>query len=332
MGKSTYFNKIARQFDPSTPVLHPPRHLARRMEAGQFDAFAQPMASFPSPQTNAPTLPQPASSPALANGEVKPIPPSEHGDASLPTGSTRLANASAEFAKFAFGSAKPSDRLAEPSPIDQTASFVSVGQGLASPALTPKRSLADQSADDALPVADHRVIARSADSLPPSVAKQAAHSPVAKNPEPSQLSSVAIRPETQGWRLSPMADADMKTESKIAPISLGQAPVKPKQESSLKSAKFMPAGQVGEPVMPVSEQMVKEAVFKANEVDTPIQTRPSIGMKPPAKSDPSFQSVRIGVVEITINSPQPTVKPAKADSTKLSLARGIPRSHGLRQG
>ncbi len=332
MGKSTYLNKIARQFDPAAPVLHPPRHLARRMEVGQFDAFSQTMASFASPQANAPTLPQPTSSPALANGEVKPIPPSEHGDASLPTASTRLANASAEFAKFAFGSAKPSDHRAELSPIDQTASFVSVGQGLASPALTPKRSLADQSADDALPVADQPVIPQAADSLPPSVSKQAAHSPVAKNPEPSQLPSVAIRPETPMWRLPPMADDDMKTESKIAPTAPGQNPAEPKQESPLKSAKFMSAGQIAEPVMSGSEPVADEAGFKANKGNTPSQTGPSIGMKPPAKSDPSFQSVRIGVVEITVNSPQPTVKPAKTDSTKLSLARGIPRSHGLRQG
>ena len=302
------------------------------MEAGQFDAFAQPMASFASPQTNAPTLPQPVSSPALANEDAKPIPIKERGDASLPTASTRLANASAEFAKFAFGSAKPSDRLAEPSPIGQTASFVSVEQVLASPTPASKRSAADQLTNDELPVADQRVIARSADSLPPSVTKQAAHSPVAKNPEPSQLSSVAIRPETPMWRLSPMADDDMKTESKIAPTAPGQNPAEPKQESPLKSAKFMSSGQIAEPVMSGSEPVADEAGFKANKGNTPSQTGPSIGMKPPAKSDPSFQSVRIGVVEITVNSPQPTVKPAKTDSTKLSLARGIPRSHGLRQG
>ena len=332
MGKSTYFNKIARQFDPSAPVLHPPRHLARRMEAGQFDAFAQPMANFASPQANAPTLPQPASSPALANGEVKPIPPSEHGDVSLPTASARLANASAEFAKFALGSAKPSDRIAAPSPIDQITSFVSVEQGLALSAPAAKRPSADSSADDALPVADQPVIAQSGDSLPPTVAKQAAHSPVAENPEPSQLPSAAIRPETQRWRLPPMADDDMKTESKIEPTPPRHNPAEPKRENPLKSAKFMSTGQIGEPVMPVSEQMVKESVFKTNEDNIPSQTGSSIGMKPPAKSDPSLQSVRIGVVEITVNSPQPTVKPAKTDSTKLSLARGIPRSHGLRQG
>ena len=331
MGKSTYFNKIARQFDPSAPVLHPPRHLARRMEAGQFDAFAQPMASFASPQINASNLPQPPSSPVLANAEAKPIAHKERGDESLPTASARLANASAEFAKFAFGSAKPSEHIAEPSTIGQTASFVSVEQVLVSPTPAAQRSLADPSADDALPVADQRVIARSADSLPPSVAKQAVDSPVAENLEPSQLPSVAIRPETPMWRLPPMADHDMKTESKIAPTAPGQNPAEPKRESPLKSAKLMSAGQIGEPVMPVSERMEKEAAFKANEVDTPIQTGSSIGMKPPAKSDPSAQSVRIGVVEITLNSPQPTVKPAKADSTRLSLARGIPRSHGLRQ-
>ena len=332
MGKSTYFNKIARQFDPSAPVLHPPRHLARRMEAGQFDAFAQPMANFASPQANAPTLPQPASSPALANGEVKPIPPSEHGDVSLPTASARLANASAEFAKFALGSAKPSDRIAAPSPIDQITSFVSVEQGLALSAPAAKRPSADSSADDALPVADQPVIAQSGDSLPPTVAKQAAHSPVVENTESGRPSSAGKPSETQIWQPLQSSDEGMTAKTKAEMTPLGQATAEPKQENPQKPVKLMSAGQIGEPVLPVSEQMVKESVFKTNEDNIPSQTGSSIGMKPPAKSDPSLQSVRIGVVEITVNSPQPTVKPAKTDSTKLSLARGIPRSHGLRQG
>ncbi len=332
MSKSTYFKRIARQFDPSAPVLHPPRHLARRMESGQFNAFAQPMANIVSPQTDAPTLPQPASIPALANGEVKHFPVNGRVDESLPTASTRLANASAEFARFALGSAKPLDRLVEPSPIGHTASFVSVEQGLASSSPAAKRSAADQWTEDALPVAEKRVTAQSADSLPPRVAKELLYSTVAKNLEPSQPSSAAIRTETQIWRLSPMADDGMKAESKIEPASPGQNPAEPKRENPLKSANFISAGQFAEPVRPVLEQMEKEAVFKANEDKTPSQTGPSIGTKPLANSNPSFQSVRIGVVEITINSPQPTFKQAKADSTKLSLARGIPRSHGLRQG
>jgi hypothetical protein len=334
MANNSYFQRAARQFAPSMPVLAPPRYLTRRLETGtgQFDGFEPVRADFSRNQVLHQPMPQ--TSGGQNRVRTGPLELQEAGSmgngASPPPASATKSLQFADAEVFSLGdTAIPATVFAVgPSPSAAAGGSHAnlrehTGHLPAVPEISPQSESATAQLSTPLP----------SDNL----SQPAKHFAFpTERREPVALDASAESRQGTGFRWQapvPESGVGKDAEKKDAAIILDTAKRNATEtESASPSAPKIHGLSLG-PTETVNPQVATGADFiNPGGGKTPNATGSPPGMGQDLTQDNT--EVRIGTLDITVVSPaQATGQPqARTVSSRLSLARGVSRGFGLKQG
>lgn len=310
MRDNSFFQRAARQTNPSVPVLKPAKYMARRIETGQLEAFA-PVWAGPSP-SSAPlhSKPQTAIDPVgqktnqLSN---EPSMASAAGPKTLSEG-------------VGLKQETIQNTVIEAGPV-RLADFEGRDAGKRGPAGFFPAQTGEQREGGA--------------------AKASLLVPSNKNPpQPCEPASLAQAESNSGdswadfglrgqprWQ-SPVSEFNLRQQ---AATVLGTA------TGIVAESQSVPFGPDQKPDQNrLGEADISPEASSANGDIKPIVGRTSPTREPPRRRVQEFETnkteVRIGALEIAVTTPAVVQAKPAATSSRLSLARGNPRAYGLRQG
>ena len=334
MANNSYFQRAARQLAPSMPVLAPPRYMARRLETGtgQFDGFEPLRTDFSLNQGLHQPMPQTAGGQNRVRTrplELQNAGGMEHGASPPPAPATKaLQFADADVLSLGDASIPSLAFDVGPTPLATAGGNLANLREHGGPLLAlPESSPQSESA-----------IAHLSTPLPSNNLSQSAKlfAFPTEQSEPVALDALTESGQGTGFRWqAPVSesgvgkDAEKKDAAKIPDTAKRNATETGQESPDTPKSQGLSVG--------LAETITPQVATGTNFINSGRGKMPNAADSPLGMGQghkPDNTEVRIGIVDITVVSPsQASSQPqARTAPSRLSLARGVSRGFGLRQG